>query len=87
MAGIDKIYGTQEQLVELRGWLEMNNPEALDYVAPVEREFPHIEGTGIRSISNFPEKIDVWLLDNCPIEFVTNRIKEQYGLDEDMVSR
>jgi len=31
-----------------------------------------------RPISNFPENIDKWLLKNCPIEWVVNRIKEQY---------
>lgn len=33
-----------------------------------------------RPISNFPEKIDKWLLKHCKIEWVVNRIKEQYGL-------
>jgi len=34
---------------------------------------------GYRPISNFPENIDKWLIDNCPIDFVKNRLKEQYG--------
>ena len=34
-----------------------------------------------RPISNFPEAIDKWLLKNCKIEWVVNRIKEQYGIN------
>jgi len=33
----------------------------------------------IRPISNFPEEIDEWLRNNCPIDFVQQRLKEQYG--------
>ena len=33
-----------------------------------------------RPIANFPEKIDKWLLKNCKIEWVVERIKEQYGI-------
>lgn len=33
-----------------------------------------------RPISNFPEVIDKWLLKNCKIEWVVNKIKEQYGI-------
>lgn len=33
-----------------------------------------------RPISNFPEKIDKWLLKHCKIEWVVNRIKKQRGL-------
>jgi hypothetical protein len=33
-----------------------------------------------RPISNFPQNIDKWLLKNCPIEWVVNKIKEQYCL-------
>jgi len=33
-----------------------------------------------RPISNFPEKIDKWLLKKCPLKWVTDRIKEQYGI-------
>jgi len=29
MAGIDKIYGTHEELKELRDWLSVHNPELL----------------------------------------------------------
>lgn len=33
-------------------------------------------------ISSFPEVVDVWLLKSCPIEWVVERIKDQYGLPE-----
>lgn len=35
---------------------------------------------GDRPISNFPEKIDKWLLKHCKIDWVIARIKAQYGL-------
>jgi len=36
-----------------------------------------------RPISNFPEKIDMWLLKNCPLKWVTDEIKEQYDIKTD----
>jgi len=33
-----------------------------------------------RPISNFPEKIDRWLLKNCKIDWVVDKLREQYGL-------
>jgi hypothetical protein len=80
VAGIDKIYGTEGQLVEFREWLEANKPEFLDMVNDPSCEFyrkPHDESDLI-SISNFTEEADIWLYNNCPIKFVTDRISEQY---------
>ena len=33
-----------------------------------------------RPISNFPEEVNKWLLKVCPLKWVTDRIKEQYGI-------
>ncbi len=76
MAGIDKIYGTQEQYIELEKWLSDNNKKAISGLYPKEgydKEY--------RPISNFSEKTDKWLLDNCPLTWVTDRIKWQYGIE------
>lgn len=29
-------------------------------------------------ITNFPEKIDMWLYKHCPVNFVRERLREQY---------
>ena len=71
MAGIDKIYGTDKQYEEFYGWAKENRPEILKYFYPREG------GSG--PITNLPEKEDMWLLKNCPIKFVVDRIKEQYA--------
>jgi hypothetical protein len=76
MAGIDKIYGTQEQYFELRDWAAANKPQLLDYMGPVEIQW----GSGdIRTISNFTCELDDWLWSNCPIEFVRRRLADQYN--------
>jgi len=77
MASIDKIYGTQDQYDELKNWLTTNKEEALKYI--YRRE--DTDRPEVRSISNFPEEIDMWLLENCSLTWVTDRIKEQYNIE------
>ena len=80
MAGIDKIYGNKAQYKEFRKWLKRNKPEAVDYLYP---PYPKERSRAKENmpISNFPKEIDMWLLHNCPIDFVVRRIREQYSLD------
>ena len=78
MAGIDKIVGNNIQCTEFRKWCEENYPEALDYMCSGEHK-QHV----FHTISNFPEEVDMYLLENCPISWVTDRIKFQYGMDGD----
>ena len=47
-----------------------------DYLYDLPNPFVGDEGP----ISNFPHAIDMWLLENCPLTWVTDRIKEQYNL-------
>lgn len=75
MAGIDKIYGSDDQYNELRAWLTEHKPEALRHL--YQEEYPNDWIT--RPISNFPEEIDMWLLDNCELDWVVSRLKEQYN--------
>jgi len=75
MAGIDKIYGSTEQWDEFHLWCELNNVEALDYFYPRD-DYDQFD----RPITNFPERIDKWLLENCPIPFVIDRLKVQYNI-------
>ena len=76
MASIDKIYATKEQRNEFHAWCITNKPEALRYFYQWWDEWN--DGKE-HPITNFPEKIDRWLLKNCPIDWVIARIKAQYG--------
>ena len=93
MAGIDKIYGTQEQYLELEKWLLQNqkpirslvgwnSEESYQYedVLPTDFLYPK-EGYNKKHqpISNFGRAIDEWLKQNYPLDFVQKRLKEQYG--------
>lgn len=84
MAAIDKIYGNVDNWIELYVWLKQAKPQYIRHMYPCppvnidlsqhdrseDKEYP---------ISNFPEEADRWLLKNCPISFVIEAIKEQYG--------
>jgi len=76
MALIDKIYGTQGQYIELEKWLDNNRPDYKRYLYPKDGYDKED-----RPISNFSGKTDKWLLDNCPLTWVTDRIKWQYGIE------
>jgi len=82
MAAIDKIYGTEEQYAELKLWLQNNKPSAIKYL--------YMEGGWMnneeRPISNFPTRIDKWLLKNCSIKWVQERLREQYGLKRNEIT-
>ena len=74
MSGIDKIYGTQVQYLELAKWLDDNCPDYKKYLYSkngYNKEY--------RPISNFRLDVDEWLKKNCPLGFVQKRLKEQYG--------
>jgi hypothetical protein len=72
MAAIDKIYGSGEQWDQLAEYLAKRKPKFLN------RLYPRPEKDG--PISNFSKEQDMWLLDNCPLEFVVNAICEQYNI-------
>ena len=74
MASIDKIYGTHPQREEFLAWILEHKPKAKVHFyewlwEDVDQEHP---------ITNFPEKVDRWLWVNCPIQFVRERLMEQY---------
>jgi hypothetical protein len=79
MAGIDKIYGTQQQYEEFYLWCESNLSAALMYFY---EESNFCVCTGERMISNFPEWIDKHLLQHCDIEWVIDYIEDQYGINQ-----
>lgn len=93
MAGIDKIYGTQGQYLELRKWLIKNQKPIKSLVSWCSvdgDEYEDVLPTDClydeegydkkhRPISNFGTAINNWLKENCPLDFVQKRLKEQYG--------
>lgn len=78
MAAIDKIYGTNEQYDIFYTWCEKNCKKAIMYFYKRDG----YKDNSSRPITNLPEDIDMWLLDNCDIKFVTDYIKEQYDMKE-----
>jgi hypothetical protein len=91
MAGIDKIYGTQEQYVQFKNWL-LKNQVPIKYsrltsdglkseILPTECLYDEDWDGEItyRPIANFPEVVDKWLMKNCNLDFIQERLKQQYG--------
>lgn len=78
MASIDKIYGTQAQWDELHAWVERNRPDALRAFYPR----PETGGPD-HALTNFSQETDMWLLENCPLKWVTDRIRQQYNLAQE----
>lgn len=77
MAALDKIYGTKEQMLEFRNWCKKNNKEALNYFYTWTDEM--LKSNSEHVITNFPITTDRWLIQNCPINWVKDKIHEQYG--------
>lgn len=82
MASIDKIYATKKQRDEIYSWCEENYKEALPFFYEWYEEWDWEEENEQFPITNFPEEIDTYLLYNCPIKWVTDYIKDQYGKGE-----
>ncbi len=75
MAGIDKIYGTKKQHLELKDWLQAFDEEMLPYLSDPDTQ----EGKTI-VISNFPMAMDEVLWIHCPLKWVKKRLMEQYNV-------
>ncbi len=71
MAEIDKIYGTKKQWRQLHDYLFQKNTPFLINMYPCPDK-------GKGPIANFDCDQDMWLKDNCPLEFVQERLKEQH---------
>ncbi len=71
MAAIDKIYGTPQQWDMLQAWLVQNNANLIKnmYCRPESGEGP---------LANFDSNQDRYLYLYCPLDFVLDRLREQY---------
>ena len=76
MAAIDKIYGTQEDRVELKEWLKKNKPS---YLSSLITNGVYIYPDKTRAIAMFDSQEDRWLWRNCDLTFVRERLLEQYS--------
>lgn len=75
MASIDKIYGSNEQYDEFYAWCRQNKPHLCRYFYPRNGYMT----TTDRPICNMPGWADDALWRACPLEFVRDRLAEQYG--------
>lgn len=74
MAAIDKIYGTTAQWDELYAWLSAVSPRFIKWLYPRNGY-----NDNDRPISNFPHEADQFLIGHCPIAWVADAIRDQYG--------
>jgi hypothetical protein len=77
MAGIDKVYGTYIQWVELHNWVA--NSKRPQYCKYFYTTPPYSsDGSITGCIMNTPVHVDVWLWENCPFDWLKERLQEMY---------
>jgi hypothetical protein len=76
MAAVDKIYGTKKEYDEFHLWCSKHNPKLIYSFY----DWDYLDDGKNHAMTNFSEEDDKWLLKNCPLTFITDRIKEQYNL-------
>jgi len=89
MAAIDKIYLTLDQYPEWMKFVRDNAKKCKKQTGDeIEKYLYGVDSKHLKSgnktnfpVSNFPEHIDMWLLDKCPLPFIQKRIKEQYSIE------
>ena len=92
MAGIDKTYiDNYEDYKRYYDWCLSNNLEFYrKYRVNLTDFFYDLVESNFKEkqlipICNTPQYMDVYLIRNCPIEFVQNRLKEQYKSDYESI--
>ena len=93
MAGIDKTYiKTYNQYKEVCDWCKdivvtFNIDNNIKFKPSefinkyTEDDFNQLAENGELVLWNTPFYMDQWLIQNCPIDFIQKRLKEQYGDD------
>ena len=88
MASIDKIYVNKKQFVKLESWYNLMVEEKLipetipfnQYNLDLELEiWDEKDERDERPVWNLDVKSDIWLLSNCPFDFVKKNIMFNYG--------
>lgn len=75
MASIDKLYGNRQQYNEFHSWLTEHNPQLLTKLFDPNM----FDDQNKLIIAMFDESEDEWLYVNCGIQFVIDRLNEQYS--------
>ena len=79
---MDKIHGTLAQFEELEEWLFENQQQVFcnlgDVIRPVTPSDCLFEYNESKEIASFPQEIELWLLDNCPIPWLQDLLKDKY---------
>jgi hypothetical protein len=80
MAAVDYLYGFKADYDELYDWCKQNRSDLLPHFTGWR---PNQDGDGLQHrVACFSEADDMWLLENCPIGWVVEAIRDQYGYDE-----
>lgn len=86
MAAIDKTYLKWEDYLILKEWCENTEFTYDNEVKGSPMDFLYLfkePYEGEAPVWNTPTAFDKWLYHNCPLEFIQNRLKEQYGNNPD----
>jgi hypothetical protein len=86
MAAIDKTYGNWEQYLQLRDWCigkYFRQGQAIISPSIFLMDYNYakdFEGSNKEFVFwNTPTYFDIWLIRNCPLDFIQARLREQYG--------
>lgn len=90
MAAIDRTYlKTWDQYTKLKQWVETLGTVTDDYgnrfdlskwlIPRTEADFARLSKGDDLSVWSTPRYIDIWLIRNCPLDFIQDNLKEQYS--------
>lgn len=90
MAAIDKIYVTKKQFILLKHWYETMVDAGLINVTMIPFDqydlsldnWDENDEKDTRPVWNLSVEADMWLLSNCPFNFVKKNIKCNYNILE-----
>jgi len=89
MAAIDKIYVTKNQFIKLEHWYNTMKEEGMidTKLIPFNQYNLDIndwkDSSTDKPVWNLSVKADMWLLTNCPFDFVKKEIMSNYRFDEE----
>lgn len=94
MAAIDKTYlNSWEKYQEFKNWLNDQGTVVDDFgnaFRPVTLLWDMCEDdfkNGWRAVASFPTHVDIWLIRNCPLEYIQTNLEDQYSSYQDIKNR
>ncbi len=85
---MDYIYGTTNQCIEFLDWCKEHYPNAIKYFYFSSEDEIRTMWTGAwndgrcHPIASFPNSIDKWMINNCPLDYVVEFINYKYVVEE-----